>query len=67
MRLGSIFASAFSLPFTEISHFLRPRFNGTPMRRRRYRSGPRFYKPNGKREVARRLRQIQAGQLRVSQ
>lgn len=33
--------------------------------RRRYRSG-KFYKPNGKREVARRLRQIQAGQLRVS-
>lgn len=34
--------------------------------RRRYRSGAKLYKPNGKREVARRFRQIQAGQLKVT-
>jgi hypothetical protein len=34
---------------------------------RRPRRASRLYKPNGKREVARRLRQIQAGQLRVSE
>lgn len=26
----------------------------------------RYYEPNGKREIARRLRQIEAGQLKVS-
>jgi hypothetical protein len=34
---------------------------------RRYRSRGKAYAPNGKREIARRLRQIAAGQLRVSQ
>ena len=37
-----------------------------PPRRYRHRPGSRLYAPNGKQEVARRLRQIQNGQLRVT-
>lgn len=65
---ASLFSSVFASPHMRDAMTLPPvPSRGRRRSRRRYRSGARFYTPNGKREVARRLRQIQAGQLRVSQ
>ena len=67
MRLSSLLRSGL-IVMPILGHFALPPMPAIPTRgrRRRYRSGAKIYKPNGKREVARRLRQIQAGPLKVT-
>lgn len=51
--------------FGSLMSFLRG-FGPAPSRRYYGKKPTKYYKPNGKREVARRLRQIKNGQLKVT-